>query len=213
MKGILLIENDGFLRELLVKYFEETKRYEVIGAMAEGSNVLELCEQGNIHLALMDICTDDDNRGGIKAAKMIKTKYPDIKVVLMTGVPETDYMKEAKEAGVDSFLYKTDSLDKLLEVVDKTMEDYSIWPELSETPLKDITFTLSKRENEVARLICCECMTRQEIAKKLFISPDTVKTITSRVLVKVGVDNIRQLMSFMLSNDYFKPEEKKDEIP
>ncbi|MDO5726082.1 MAG: response regulator transcription factor [Tissierellia bacterium] len=207
MKKILIVENDVFLRELLVKYFEDSNKYIVTAAIAEATYAANLCSSGKVDLALMDICTDDDNRGGIKAAGNIKKKYPNIKVVLMTGVPETDYMKEAKAAGVDSFLYKTDSVDKLLDVVDKTLDGKSIWPELSETPLKNITFTLSQRENEVARLICCECLTRQEIAKRLYLSPDTVKTITSRILVKVGVDNIRQLMNFMLANDYFKPED------
>ena len=210
MKGIIIVENDGFLRELLVKYFEETNKYYVYGAYPTTKDILRNCNHPDITLALMDNCTDEDNRGGIKGARKIKRRFPHIKVVLMTGIPETDYMKEARAAGVDSFLYKTDSLDKLLEVVDKTIEGNCVWPELAETPLVNMPFTLSNRENEVARLICCECLSRKEIATKLNISPDTVKTITSRVLAKVGVDNIKQLMSFMLSNNYFKPEKDED---
>ncbi|NLY09483.1 MAG: response regulator transcription factor [Tissierellia bacterium] len=204
MKKILIVENDGFLRDLLTDYFNATGNYKVVASIGDASLAPTLCSKNQVDLALMDICTNDDSRGGIIAAGIIKNNFPHIKVMLMTGVPEADYMKEAKAAGVDSFIYKTDTIEKLLEAVEDTMLGDNQWPELLDTPLKNFNFSLSPREQEVARMICCECLTRQEIAHTLSISPDTVKTVTSRIIDKVGVENIRQLISYMLINEYFK---------
>lgn len=205
---MLIVENDCFLRELLKNYFDNSKEYEVSAVLSDAGLAPSLCFNRHIDVALMDICTDDDNRGGIKAAEVIKRRDPRIKVILMTGVPETNYIAEAKAAGVNSFLYKNDTIENLYETVERTMAGEEIWPNVDERKPKGIDFVLSDRENEVARLICCECLTRYEIAERLSLSPDTIKTITSRIMVKANVNNIRQFMKLMLSNDYFKPEDK-----
>lgn len=207
MKRMLIVENDGFLRELLKNYFDDSHEFEVSAVLADASLAPALCFNRPIDILLMDICTDDDNRGGIKAAEIIKRRDPRIKIVLMTGIPETNYIKEAKAAGVNSFVYKNDTIENLYDTVKRTMEGEEIWPSVSEKMPNTLNLYLSERENEVARLICCECLTRQEIGERLNLSSDTIKTITSRILLKANVPNSRQLMKLMLSNDYFKPED------
>lgn len=207
MRKMLIVENNTFLRELLVKYFEEDARYGVVTSTSNASHAAELCKTMQMDMVLLGICTEDGNYGGIKGAADIKKEQPDVKVVLMTSLPELSYITEAKKAGVDSFIYQTDTLDHLHHLIDQTMEGESVWPDTEGIPSRAPTFELTKRETEVARLICCECLSRNDIAKRLGISPNTVKTLTDRIVSKVGVNSIRELLRFMLSNNYFLPDE------
>ncbi len=204
---MLIVENDNFLKELLCEYFNNSGNYKVVAAVTDASYAPSLCFELNVDVALLDICTDDGNYGGIKAGTEIKKRYPHIKVILMTGIPEANFISEAHSGKIDSFLYKSDTIENLYNAVELTMSGKSIWPEEGEHPFVKLDISLSAREKEVARLICIGCLTRSEIAKKLDISPNSVKTITSRIFVKTGVDNARELMKFMLANDFFLPEE------
>ncbi len=209
MYKMLIVENDNFLKELLTEYFNESGKYKVVGSITDASFAPSICHELGIDVALLDICTDDGNYGGIVAGTNIKRMYPHIKVILMTGIPEANFISEAHLGKIDSFLYKSDTIENLYNVVEMTMAGENIWPEEDEgsRQFSKLEIALSNREKEVARLICCNCMTRIEIAEFLDISPNSVKTITSRLFTKVGVDNARELMKFMLANDFFIPEE------
>lgn len=206
MKNMLILENDRFLRDLLTQYFNDSKKYTVVSSLDNSKDILEICFNKRVDVGLLDICIEEDSRGGIRVGKKIKKYYPRIKVILMTGVPELSYIQEAREAKVDSFIYKHNTIEDLFDAVDKTMKGKNIWPEFNKMENNSLSFLLSPREEEVARMICCECLTRAEIAERLNIQPGTVKTITSRILVKTNVKNIRQLMALMLSSQYLKPE-------
>ncbi|MDO5690802.1 MAG: response regulator transcription factor [Tissierellia bacterium] len=205
MIRMLIVENDNFLRELLVRYFDATGKYKVVASFLDASRAISHCKKYNVDIALLDICTEDGNYGGIRAGKEIKRQLPQVKVILMTSIPELSYLSEAKNAMIDSFVYKTDTIESLYQAVEDTISGKSIWPVEEHITSNTPTFQLSQREKEVARLICCECLTRNEIAEKLGISPNTVKTLTDRVLEKTGVQSIRELLRYMLSNDYFLP--------
>lgn len=203
---MLIVENDNFLKELLTEYFNDSEKYKVVASITDASLAPSICFELGVDVALLDICTDDGNYGGIVAGTKIKRDYPHIKVILMTGIPESNFIAEAHSGKIDSFLYKSDTITNLYNVVEATMAGENIWPEES-NQFSRSHISLSNREKEVARLICCNCLTRTEISEQLGISPNSVKTITSRIFVKVGVDNARELMKFMLANDFFIPEE------
>lgn len=207
MYKMLIVENDNFLKELLTEYFNDSGMYKVEASITDASFAPSLCFELGIDVALLDVCTDDGNYGGIKAGTIIKRTQPHIKVILMTGIPESNFISEAYSGKIDSFLYKSDTIENLYNAVEATMSGKNIWPEDEDTQFAKLDIPLSEREKEVARLICCNCLTRNEIATLLEISPNSVKTITSRIFIKIGVDNARELMKFMLANDFFIPEE------
>lgn len=207
MKKMLIVENDNFLKELLTNYFNDSGKYQVVASITDASYAPSLCYELDVDVALLDICTDDGNYGGIRAGTEIKQLYPYIKVILMTGIPEANFISQAHSGKIDSFLYKSDTIENLFNAVEMTVSGENIWPEEEEHPFTKLEISLSPREKEVARLICCSCLTRSEIAQKLDLSPNSVKTITSRIFVKTGVDNARELMKFMLVNNFFLPEE------
>ena len=84
--------------------------------------------QKPIDLVLMDVCTSG-SMDGIDAAERIKREFPNIKIVVVTSMVEESYIRLAKAAKVDSFWYKDISKENLSEVIRRTMNGESIFPD------------------------------------------------------------------------------------
>lgn len=81
-----------------------------------------------IDLILMDVCTAM-NVSGLEAAEKIKSRFPNIKIIIITSQPECSFIDRARAAGVESFWYKTASAEEILTVMDRTMAGESIYPD------------------------------------------------------------------------------------
>ena len=81
-------------------------------------------------IVLMDICTEN-NSSGITYCGKLKEKYPDIKVIIMTGMPDVNFIRMARENNADSFIYKNISKDSLISVIKNTLEGYSMYPDVN----------------------------------------------------------------------------------
>lgn len=204
-KQMAIVENDNFLLELLCDFFDESGKFDIVYCTADADACLQYHTTHPLDVVLLDISTDDGKYGGLKAGIRIKSEDPACKVILMTGLPEVSFLRQAKEGNIDSFLYKTDTIRHLYEAVEQTMEGRHIWPKKM-PPLTE-TVELSERELEIARLICCRCMSRREVAETLQLSQNSVKTYTERIYQKLNVENTRELMRYILVNDLLLPDE------
>ena len=122
-----------------------------ISKLSDANMAYDACKSLKPDLVLMDVYTENGNNG-IDAAKRIKKDFPDIKIIIMTGMPEVSYIKKAKEANVDSFIYKNTSGADLLSILSSTLNGYHIFPQ--EQTNQFGTFALTKRELEILQLIC-----------------------------------------------------------
>lgn len=109
----------------------------------------------------------------------------------MTGMPEITFVDQAREAGVDSFVYKNVGIDELFGVMRSTLAGYCTFPKPPESIFSG-TATLDDVELSILRL-ACEGKSRREIAAELFMSEGTVKRRISEILSKTGYDNIMRL--------------------
>ena len=150
---------------------------------------------------LMDVCTEDD-ASGIAAAAQIKRYLPEIRVVVMTGIPEITFIEQARAAGADSFVYKNVSTSELIAIIRSTMEGYSTFPaaQLGDETLE----SLDDEEIRILRLVC-ENKSRREIADELYLSEGTVKRRISTILAKTGYDSIMKLAVHAVSDGYIVP--------
>lgn len=139
------------------------------------------------------IGTQDDMRvvAAIADAAAIKEAHPDVRVVIMTGMPEITFVEQARAADVDSFIYKNVGTAELIAVIRSTMEGYSTFPRPQSNALSGAA-ALTQTEIDILRLVC-ETKTRKEIAQELYLSEGTVKRHISEILAKTGYDNILRL--------------------
>lgn len=193
MIRVLLVEDDPMARQLLEIYVNKSENYELAGSVESALFAEVFCRTHPIDVILMDVCTAM-NANGIDAARDIKKHLPQIKIIIITSQPECSFIDRARDAGVDSFWYKSSSAEEIITVMDRTLAGESIYPD--STPVLKlgdaISERFSERELEVLRLVVAG-ETDAVIAEKLFISVATVKTHIQNMKNRTGFRNRTEL--------------------
>ena len=193
MIHVLLVEDDHMARQLLEIYIEKSENYALAGSVESALFAEAFCHANRVDMVLMDVCTAM-NANGIDAAAEIKKHLPNIKVVVITSQPECSYIDRAREAGVDSFWYKSATAEEIIDVMGRTFAGESIYPD--NTPQLKLGDAISEkftdREIEVLRLLVAG-ETDQEIADHLYMSLRTVKSHISHMKDKTGFRNRTEL--------------------
>ena len=193
MIQVLLVEDDPMARQLLEIYVNKSENYELAGSVESALFAEVFCRTHPVDVILMDVCTAM-NANGIDAAQDIKKHLPQIKIIIITSQPECSFIDRAREAGVDSFWYKSATAEEIITVMDRTLAGECIYPD--STPILKIGDTVSERfserELEVLRLVVAG-ETDAAIAEKLFISVATVKTHIQSMKNRTGFRNRTEL--------------------
>ena len=193
MIHVLLVEDDPMARQLLEIYVNKSEKYELIGSVESALFAEVFCRTHPVDVILMDVCTAM-NANGIDAARSIKEYMPGIKVIIITSQPECSYIDRARDAGVDSFWYKSSTAEEIITLMDRTMAGECIYPDNTpQLKLGDAwSGCFSERELEVLRLVVAG-ETDAAIAEKLFISVATVKTHVQNMKNRTGFRNRTEL--------------------
>ncbi len=207
MYKVLVVEDDPMARKLLEIYIKDSEKYSLSHSIESAAMAEFYCLKNPIDLILMDVCTAMD-ANGLDAAAKIKKIFPKIKIVIVTSQPECSFIDRAREAGVESFWYKSASAEEILAVMDKTMEGESVYPDT--TPVlklgdaMNVDFT--EKELEVLREVVSG-ESDAAIAEKLHISLRTVKGHIQTMREKTGFRNRTELAvrvrgTGLVINDY-----------
>ena len=81
-----------------------------------------------VDLILMDVVTEN-GESGLVAAEKIKKKFPNIKIIIVTSMPECSYIKRAKKIGVEGFWYKEINEQPILSIMEKVINGEIVYPE------------------------------------------------------------------------------------
>lgn len=202
MIKILIVEDQVIMRDSLRNLISGQEDMSVVCSIGNASKALEMCRKTSPDLVLMDVCTEN-NENGITAAAKIRRNYPDIKIIIMTGMPEITYMNSSKKAGADSFLYKNVKGETLLSTIRSTVDGYGTFPNAPPSMLPgDLSFT--DTEIIILRLVC-ETKSRKEIARELAMSEGSVKAVITSILNKTGFDSIMKFAVYAVSKGYINP--------
>ena len=192
---VLIVEDQQMPRQLLEIFISSNKNYVHQASLNDASLALAYCQNKEVDLILMDVYTFQGN-SGLSAAEEIKKQFPEIKIIIVTSLPEYSWIKKAKEIGVDSFWYKDENKENIIEIIDRTMKGEHIYPD--ETPMVKFgqvtNHDLTDRELEILK----EMLTgdsNQEIAERLFLSPGTVKRHVENLLFKTGFHTRTELVA------------------
>ena len=193
MTKVLVIDDQRIAREYMENIVKNGGDYELVGSLSRADLAETVCRRSKVDLVLMDVCTHA-KKDGIDAAAELRRLFPKLKIIIVTSMVEENYIKRAREARVDSFWYKEVSPEKLITVMDATMQGRQMWPD--ETPAVKLGITTSndftETEIKVLRLVC-EGLEYSEIAEKLNYTKDNVKYHIRSILQKTGYSNKTQL--------------------
>ena len=194
MVTILLVEDSKITRNMIESHISRSADYLLVATLENAANAEIACMNGKIDLVLMDVCTADDE-SGLEAAEKIKKDNPNIKIIIMTSMPEYSFVEKAKAANCDSFWYKEYGETELLDVIDRTINGESVYP--TETPVITVGETssgeLTEKELAVLRQLSMGYK-YEEIAENLDITNNTVKYHIKNLLAKTGYRSTLQLV-------------------
>ena len=203
MNKVLIVDDHESMCDSLSHALTNAEDFIVIGSLKNALHAELYCMKLKPDLVLMYVCTEG-GASGLDATKVIREKYPDIKVIVMSGFDEITYAPRAKEVGAHAFIFKSRSLEYFVKVAKGVMVGEKFFPK-PKTILTSIgEAPLTAREMEVLRLIC-KHMTNKEIADELFITEHTVKYHKSNMLAKTGFKKSVNLAFYMISNGLINP--------
>lgn len=209
-KNILIVEDHELTRFGLKTTFEDVDTIQTVFEAESAEKAIEIVNNNEIHLVVMDLGLP--NLNGIEATKKIRSKYKDIKIIILTSHNDEKEVLESLKAGANAYCSKDINPSRLIEVVNSVM-DGAAWfdPSISHLVLKAATnantvtfsskneYNLTSREAQILKLITQGC-SNNEIAKELVVSINTTKAHVASILQKLEVDDRLQAALKALKN-------------
>lgn len=189
--NVIIVEDQSLPRQFFYNIINGAEGYSVRAAFDSADGVEEFCSGNQVDLILMDVSLGS-NGDGLTLARQIKKSHSQIKILVVTQMPEATYLQRAKAIGVDSFWYKDVVGESLLNVIHMTMQGIHVYPDnppIVKIGLADNT-CFTDREMDVLRLMTTGAGDA-EIADQLFISYDTVRTHIRHMTEKTGLSRVR----------------------
>ena len=190
---VLSADDQKMVRQMFELAVKGSESYEIAAFATTPEEAVETALHQKIDLILMDVVMGS-GMDGLDASKEIKEKRPEIKILLVTSMPEVSYIERAKAVVVDSFWHKEVQEQPLIEIMDRTMAGESIYP--TSMPVvrfgNIISTELTDTEIEVLRELVSGA-SNKEISKRLYMSQSTVKRHISDMLEKTGFKSRLQL--------------------
>ena len=202
MTKILIADHHPITRMGISSLLEKEGVYEVVGKVTNGKDLFRSLKSKNPDVLILEIDLPDIN--GITALRTIKSENPGTKILILSCHPEEMYALNAIKAGASAYLSKTASTDILREAVHQVARGgIYLNKEISEKINSGTTRSnnlvsrykkLSTREIEVLNLLSTG-KRNKDIAEALDINEKTVSTYKTRLLKKLRVDNLADLIN------------------
>lgn len=193
MYNVLVVEDQAMPRQLFEMFIASSPNYNLVHSIESAGLAEVYCMSNRIDLVLMDVCTAL-GQSGLQAAERIKAKYPRIKIIIVTSMPECSFIDRARAAGVESFWYKDLDQESILSLMDRTMAGESIYPD--RTPELQLgqasSYDFTDRELEVLRELTSGDQDTA-IAERLHMSVWTVRSHVKNMLKKTGFESRTRL--------------------
>lgn len=117
MKTVYIIEDDELLRELLTTFLAGTfPDLELLGASGDGLEAMEACQKLAPDLVIVDIQLPEIN--GLEILHLLKGRFPEIKVLIFTGIISPQSLQIAAHGKADGFVNKSAGMDELAKAVE-----------------------------------------------------------------------------------------------
>jgi DNA-binding NarL/FixJ family response regulator len=209
---LLICDDHRLLTDTLTSVVSHDPTVLLLPPVHTSEEAVELVREHRPNVVLMDI----EFRGtmsGIEATRQIKQTSPATQVVVMTAHEDERLLVEAVEAGASGFLRKTEGVDELLgairaaaagEILVDRVALARLLPQVARERerRRDAQLLLSQltdREREILTLLS-EGLRNDDIAARLFISPQTVQTHVRNLLGKLGVHSKLEAVAFAVRN-------------
>ncbi|MBK8824575.1 MAG: response regulator transcription factor [Anaerolineales bacterium] len=211
---VLIADDHKLFRQGLIGLMKTREDLvEVIGEAETGEEAIQLAEKLHPDVILMDIYMP--KLDGLQAAKEIHRRFPQIAVVMLTSSERDGHLYEAAQLGVAGYLLKSLDANELFDLLHGvTNGETAMTRTMASKLLKSVANrmadedkgeqSLTERELLVLRLVASGA-SNQEIADKLMISVNTVKSHIKNILEKLQLDNRTQAATYAVKHGLVSP--------
>jgi two-component system response regulator NreC len=213
---ILIADDHDVMREGTRAVIERQPGWEVCGLASTGREAVARAGELKPDIVVLDMTMPELN--GLDAATQIKRRCPGTEILMFSAHESDDLIRAAFEAGVKSFILKSEAHQFLLEAI----ESLSRHKPFFTTKVSEILFSnilhraesgrddtgpeqrLSAREREIVQLIA-EGKSNKEVADALSISVRTAETHRASILRKLKLDSVADLVRYAIRNKMIEP--------
>lgn len=201
---IMLVDDHPLFLEGLQNLMQ-TRDIQVVGTARDGMEAVQKAETLQPDVILMDVVMPCCN--GLTATRLIKAKFPDIKIVMLTSSESDQDLFEAVKSGACGYLLKNLNATELFNMLKSLQQGETPWsPGLAERILKEFenqeitdsdpgeNFQLTERQMEVLKLVA-QGMVYKEVGDRLGLSERTIKYHMAKIMEKLHLENRTQVIA------------------
>lgn len=199
----LVADDHRAIVKLLARALEEHGMI-VVGRLCDGNEALARIEAARPHVAVLDV--QMPGLDGVEVARRAAISAPETAMILYTGYGEQALLAEALDVGARGFVCKEASLDELIRAIETVAAGGAYVDGMLAATLGGLSAAaglaqLSRREREVLRLLA-DGLKYAEIGKRLFLSPETVRTYTVNAMRKLNADTRTQAVAIAIRQSF-----------
>ena len=213
MIKVLIAEDLKILRESLKIILSYDPEIEVIGCAADGAEALSMIEAELPDLILMDLRMPVCD--GLECTRLVKEKYPQIKIVILTTFNDDESIEKALSYGANGYILKEVDPEEIIIIIKNTMNGLQVIDQNTynkvlkqihdhkkpnDSPVIPSNIELTEREIEIIRMVVLG-KSNKEIAENFFLSEVRIKRLISMILEKFKVEDRTQLAVYVTKNN------------
>lgn len=202
---VMLVDDHAIVRSGLSTFLMTCDDAELVGEAASGEQALALCDQVKPDVVLMDLMMP--GMDGATATRLLRQKYPQIQVIILTSFQEQEMVQGALQAGAIGYLLKDITTQELSHAIRAAYTGRAVLApqatqalvQAAHTSAEKVGEDLTPREKEVLALLV-EGLNNNQISARLFLSISTTKFHVSSVLSKLGASSRTEAVSIALKH-------------
>jgi len=208
MIKIMLADDHEIVLDGLTSLIKPVDGIEIIGKVLNGKDVIPLMNEIDLDVIVLDINIPGIN--GVELTGIIKSKFPNVKILILTMHDEIGFIRRVIEAGADGYILKNKGKEELITGIKEVFDGKEYFGDDVKKALVSSYRTkktfgevrLTKREKEVLCLIA-DGKTTPLIAEKLHIADSTVETHRRNLIDKTGTKNTKGLVRYAIENGFY----------
>lgn len=214
---LLIADDHTLIRSGIARLLQSYTDLVVVGEAEDGIEAVDLVKKHQPDVVVIDLSMPRMN--GIEATKVIRERFPQTKVLVLTMHESDEYIFQILQSGAGGYILKNSGKEELAAAIHAVARGEKFFsPRVSEIMVESYLnkeagrhrqsgsddVPLTKREKEILTLVA-RGFTNQEIADRLFISPRTVDTHRTNMMQKLNIHDVATLVRFAVEHGFVSP--------
>lgn len=222
MIQILVVDDQNFTREALQAILEKEPDLEVVGKATSGTEALEYLEQTKVDITIVDL--EMPQMSGLTLAKILNERFPETKVIILSGNDDEENINAAVESGARGYLLKNTTSQEIVDTIRAVRRGYfQLGPGLFEKLLSHLISEKEQAAENLSKLRSNYTQSIEELEKKIVARNDAERQAMYRELelqisklkqdFRQGLENFQSQVSNQLQNGIDAANDRFDSVP